>query len=1558
MAAQPPPSTGGIPPTTSTPTQSTTATAPTTTANRFPAAPATAPPAPAAQPFRPLNVKDALSYLDRVKVTFNDQAEVYDRFLTIMKEFKSQGIDTPGVIERVSTLFRGHPALIQGFNTFLPPGYRIECSVGTSQEEGGGVTTITVTTPMGMTTRTQVTGTSAAPASTSTPARAPGASTAPVLKPTAAPSSSSSSAQKDGKLGAGAAGASTARSPIPAAATKPTDSAFKDPLHLPSIPAANLAAHSSAQPIATPGAASLLSNHLSAPAAAASTAAPAAAGASVAQVVGGVQATATSTDPQGARPPMEFNHAINYVNKIKNRFVRDPDTYKAFLEILQTYQKEGRAIQDVYAQVTTLFHGAPDLLDEFKQFLPDTSGDAGAAPPGGLMGAGAPRGAGGASKRPASSVAGQKRDEQASAKKPKVSKKVEEKNKPIKRVSKPDGKDVRKPAASESLYSDGLGADPMGYGHPHMTPYGQGYPIPGYPPHQPVAPVAYAYEAPPPPPPPQPLLPPKPLASSADMAFFNRVKIHTNDTPTYHEFLKLLNLYTQDIIDLTALVSRAYLFLGQDQNLWKEFREIVGWTEGKAVGDPGHRVEVVDGVRIIENVPALDGPKRGAGDDGKGYKTYGPSYRQLPQSEISLNCSGRDALCWDVLNDEWVSQPSWASDEGFVANRKNPFEEAMHRSEEERHEYDYHIEANLRTIALLEPIATRIAIMEADERATFRLKPGLGNQSKSIYQRVIKKVYGKEQGLEVIQALHENPCVAVPIVLARLKQKDDEWKRALREWNRVWRESDAKNFWKSLDHQGIAQKANDKRVLTNKALVTEIETIKRAQKQRAAGFGRPLSSPLTAQFVYDVSDREAIFDSTRLLFSYLDRANGFSNNDKDKIDAFLRNFLPLLFALAPTEFALELLPVGGEGDDLESIEGVSDAGTSALGDVSEITSVVGSTTKRGGKKAAADLRKKALKNAGGPGSRGGAGGGRRSKVSSPAPSSRDASPAPSTGADTPAADTVMTDAMPTITSLASLITPEVEAEIAANREQSSIVDSSREASAMLGGDDATRSPSIGPGGESMERGDSAMSMISATESIAAPLPSTLPDGPLPELIIPVDDKPSKVETRRQWNLFANSNLYCLIRLFQTLYSRLSSLKHSSIILATPPPPQPITAQHVPSLSLSLTMAPERKGEPMSVTAQQYYQRALGLCEKLFDGEIDQAAFEEAMRTMFATQGYTLFTVDKLLNMILKQCQSALSDSKTRDLVDLLRQDRSHPDRSTPQQQTFYRTQAETALGNDENLYRIEWVPNDKRMSVQLLGKDSIAQEELVVVEREWARYLANYVLAEPTPGVSEGPNGKPFLSRNLRRTSPSGVDVFPSQLSVTSALQSKICMRSYRLFFVPHTEDLLLRHGVPTPTPSSPAKKERFEAFVEKRMEELKPVLVEKEREREVERKRKEEEERVAREAAQVKAREEEERVKAAAAVAEEQRIKAEEEAKVAAAAAPTPAPIQAEEVKPAEVAPIPIVAEAAPTTTAEAAAIPVEAPTTTAAEPLAATAPVTEPAPAPVDEDVKMSDA
>lgn len=39
---------------------------------------------------RPLNVSDALGYLDAVKTQFQDKPDVYNRFLDIMKDFKSQ----------------------------------------------------------------------------------------------------------------------------------------------------------------------------------------------------------------------------------------------------------------------------------------------------------------------------------------------------------------------------------------------------------------------------------------------------------------------------------------------------------------------------------------------------------------------------------------------------------------------------------------------------------------------------------------------------------------------------------------------------------------------------------------------------------------------------------------------------------------------------------------------------------------------------------------------------------------------------------------------------------------------------------------------------------------------------------------------------------------------------------------------------------------------------------------------------------------------------------------------------------------------------------------------------------------------------------------------------------------------------------------------------------------------------------------------------------------------------------------------------------------------------
>jgi paired amphipathic helix protein Sin3a len=70
--------------------------------------------------------EDAMEFLERVRDIFADRPFIYNSFLAVMKEFKDQSINTDGVINRVKLLFKGHPDLLQGFNLFLPPPYRIK----------------------------------------------------------------------------------------------------------------------------------------------------------------------------------------------------------------------------------------------------------------------------------------------------------------------------------------------------------------------------------------------------------------------------------------------------------------------------------------------------------------------------------------------------------------------------------------------------------------------------------------------------------------------------------------------------------------------------------------------------------------------------------------------------------------------------------------------------------------------------------------------------------------------------------------------------------------------------------------------------------------------------------------------------------------------------------------------------------------------------------------------------------------------------------------------------------------------------------------------------------------------------------------------------------------------------------------------------------------------------------------------------------------------------------------------------------------------------------------
>ena len=234
-------------------------------------------------------------------------------------------------------------------------------------------------------------------------------------------------------------------------------------------------------------------------------------------------------------------------------------------------------------------------------------------------------------------------------------------------------------------------------------------------------------------------------------------------------------------------------------------------------------------------------------------------------------------MCKSVLNDKWVSHPSFSSEDSvFMAHKKNVYEEALHRTEEERHEYDFHIDALVRTIGVLEPLHHKIMAMNPEERALFRLKPNFGGAGKAVHQRIIKKIYGREAGLEVLQAMQDTPALALSVVLARLKQKEVEWKRAQREWNKIWRAVDVANYARSLDHQGIISKTADKKALTAKAFVAQIEAMMETQMARRAALVDPLYARARPQhqLAYEIEDQDVLRDALKLAFAYLARLSG------------------------------------------------------------------------------------------------------------------------------------------------------------------------------------------------------------------------------------------------------------------------------------------------------------------------------------------------------------------------------------------------------------------------------------------------------------------------------------------------------------------------------------------------------------------------------------------------------------------------------------------------------------------------------------------------------------
>lgn len=660
-----------------------------------------------------------------------------------------------------------------------------------------------------------------------------------------------------------------------------------------------------------------------------------------------------------------------------------------------------------------------------------------------------------------------------------------------------------------------------------------------------------------------------------ELGFFDRAKKHINNRASYTEFLKLCNLYSQDLIDKYTLTDRVMSFIGGNQDLMSFFRTFLNIeeqeevVEARARPDPG-RVNLAH------------------------CRALGPSYRHLPKRDQNKTCKGRDGMCYEVLNDVWASHPTWASeDSGFVAHRKNQHEEALHRIEEERHDYDFHIESCQRTIQLMEPIVQQIGVMSEADRAQFVLSPGLGGASEAIPKRIIMKVYGRDVGAKVMQELFSRPTAVLPIVLARLKQKLEEWKQVQREWEKVWRDQIHKQFWKSLDHQGINARNMDKKNFQQKTLTSEIQAkYEEAKKNRENGVNTD-----KYQLEYHFNDLDVIADATRLVLVSLEsERTQFNAGEQERIRAWFTDFVPRFFGLDTEKFLEQMdTEVARNRDHDDGADGhESDAPAPTKG--------------KSGRKSDW-LRRQALER-------------RHGKEDSVASASKESTPMP--GA-----------------------TSEVEME-----------------------DDTTSSDVV--------------------------------DGPQhPWINVANTDHSTRhlamdeAYEHTTFNLYANANIYCFFRLFESMYSRLLAIKHNEANV------QEAVARYrgasgrvKPAIELRMI----DKGPDYffySIDGKQnFYSQILQMCEEVLTGHGELSHLEETLRRYYNKTGWQLYTVDKLVGAILRFIMNILggdAKDKSVDITNLFLKDRERPD-TTRKQEIQYRKQVER-LSKDGEVYRISYVSN-------------------------------------------------------------------------------------------------------------------------------------------------------------------------------------------------------------------------------------------------------------------------
>ncbi|KAE8297567.1 Paired amphipathic helix protein Sin3a [Larimichthys crocea] len=241
-------------------------------------------------------------------------------------------------------------------------------------------------------------------------------------------------------------------------------------------------------------------------------------------------------------------------------------------------------------------------------------------------------------------------------------------------------------------------------------------------------------------------------------------------------------------------------------------------------------------------------------------------------------------------------------------------------------------------------------------------------------------------------------------------------------------------------------------------------------------------------------------------------------------------------------------------------------------------------------------------------------------------------------------------------------------------------------------------------------------------------------------------------------------------------------------------------------------------EPMDVDVEDYYSVFLEMVRNLLDGNMEPAQYEDSLREMFTIHAYIAFTMDKLIQSIVRQLQHLVTDDVCARVTDMyLSECANKATGGTLSTQTSrataegaYQRKAEQLM-SDENCFKLMFTKSRGSVSLamELLDTEEENSDEPAEAER-WSDYVGRYLNSDSaSPELRDHLAQKPvFLPRNLRRIrkcqrgweqlQQERMTKVPSDKSQDGSSELKMeCMfklNSYKMVYVCKSEDYMYRH--------------------------------------------------------------------------------------------------------------------------------------------------------------------